>query len=271
MNKIVEFFNQLIVVDTETTGVDTNSAEIIEIASGQLLDNDWQTHTLLLGSLRPIPPEASAIHYISNRMIADLPTFDDQIDKLAEVLRLNSVVSMVAHNADFDRKMIKEAYARCFHFDEFKTFENQRDWICTWRLAKAVLGIDYGLIQYGLSYLRYYLDLDVPDELPVHRADADVITCGRLLEKLLNLAIEKNLVDPTEDILPQLISLCWDPIPITKWSIGKKYAGRELSEIPTNYYMWALQNIDELNETNSRYNLDLATSVEKILSERGVI
>ncbi len=70
---------------------------------------------------------------------------------------------------------------------------------------------------------------------------------------------------------PDPITLPIDPIPITKWSIGKKYAGRDLEDIPTDYYLWAIANIDELNETNSRYNRDLTNSVEKILTERDII
>lgn len=271
MDKIIEFFNSIIVVDTETTSVDTSKAEIIEVASGRLLDGDWYTSELLLGSLRPIPPEASAVNHISDRMIANLPTFDDKMDEIDSILHSDTVKSMVAHNANFDRKVLAESYRRCNEQERYHQFDQEREWICTWRLAKAVLGIDYDRMQYGLSYLRYFLDLDVDDDLAAHRAAVDVITCGRLLERLLSLAIERNLVDPTEDILPQLISLCWDPIPITKWSIGKKYAGRNLQDIPSDYYLWAIVNIDELNENHSRFNQDLAKSVEDILSERGVL
>ncbi len=271
MDNIKEFFNKTRIVDTETTGIEADTSELVEIASGKLIDNEWQVKEILLKPLRPIPPEASAIHHISNRMIADQPLFDDAINDIGDILDLDSVEVMVAHNSEFDRQILEVSYARCFKFDEFKPFDKKENWICTWRLAKAVLGVDYERIRYGLGFLRYYLDLDVSDDLPAHRAAADVTTCGRLLEKLLDVAIEQNVVDSNNEISSQLIKLCWDPIKITKWSIGRKYSGWELSEIPTDYYFWAIANIDELNEKNSRYNMDLATSVEKILSNRGVI
>lgn len=271
MNKIADFFNKVRVIDTETTGLESNTAELVEIASGKLVDGEWQTKDILLKTLRPIPPEASAIHYISNRMVANQATFDESINEIGDVLDLDSVEVMAAHNSEFDRQMLEASYARCYKFDELSPFDEKRNWICTWRLAKAVLGVDYARVQYGLGFLRYHLDLNVSDDLPAHRAAADVTTCGRLLEKLIELAAEKNIINANDEILPQLIKLCWDPITINKWTIGKKYAGRDLNDIPTDYYMWALQNIDELNENNSRYNLDLATSIENILINRGVI
>ena len=271
MNYIEDFFNKVRVIDTETTGIDSDTSEVIEISSGKLVDNEWQTKEILLKPLRPIPPEASAIHYISNRMVADQAIFDEVLDEIGDVLDLDSVEIMVAHNSEFDRQMIQASYTRCYKMDEFKPFNEKRNWICTWRLAKAVLGIDYERVQYGLGFLRYYLDLNVSDDLVAHRAAADVTTCGRLLEKLLEIAIEKNLIDSNSEISMQLIKLCWDPLKITKWTIGKKYAGRDLSDIPTDYYMWAIANIDELNEKNSRYNSDLAGSIENILVNRGVI
>lgn len=268
MNQVQEFLTQVTVVDTETTGNDYNASEIVEVASGKFHDGEWNVLKTLVKPVRPIPPDASAIHHISNKMVASYPLFDDMLDIFDEILDYSNTKLMVAHNSDFDRKMLYEAYSRCFSFERFEPFENKENWICTWRLAKAVLGIDYQLMQYGLSYLRYYLDLDVSDELTAHRAEADVITCGKLLEKLLEIAIEKNLVDINEEIGDQLVSLCWNPIKVGVWYIGKKYKGSKLEEIPTDYYVWAIENLDELNEKHPNYNLDLATSVTKILEGR---
>ncbi len=274
MNKIEEFLKQVMVVDTETTGTDIKVAEVIEVAGGLFFDGSWITTSTLIKPKNPIPPEASAINFISNKMVADCLTFDDKIESVNKILGFSSkrkIGCMVAHNSNFDRMMLTEAYRRAQKLDLLMPFDEERKWICTWRLAKVVLGIDYNLVQYGMQYLRYRLDLDVDDELSAHRAEADVITCGKLIEKLLEIAIENEQVDPTKDILPQLVGLCWDPMPINKWTIGKKYAGCELNSIPNSYYMWALENIDELNDENPRFNRDLASAVEKILEDRGVI
>lgn len=273
MDNVAEFLDQIMVVDTETTGTDVKVAEVIEVAGGLFANNNWTTTSTLIKPNNPIPPEASAINFISNKMVADYPTFDDKIESVNEILglELGNIKCLVAHNSNFDRMMLIEAYRRVQKLDLLMPFDEERKWICTWRLAKVVLGIDYNLVQYGMQYLRYRLDLEVDDELSAHRADADVMTCGKLIEKLLEIAIENEQVDPTKDILPQVVGLCWDPVPIDKWTIGRKYIGCELDSIPNSYYMWALENIDELNDENPRFNRDLANAVEKILEERGII
>ncbi len=273
MNKIEEFLDQIMVVDTETTGTNVKVAEVIEVAGGIFANGNWTTISTLIKPSNPIPPEASAINFISNKMVANCLTFDDEIELVNEILRLelDNIKCLVAHNSNFDRMMLVEAYRRAQKLDLLMPFDEERKWICTWRLAKVVLGIDYKSIQYGMQYLRYLLDLDVDNELSAHRADADVMTCGRLIEKLLEIAIENEQIDPTKDILPQIVGLCWDPMPINKWTIGKKYIGCELDSIPNSYYMWALENIDELDDENPRFNRDLANAVEKILEDRGVI
>ena len=267
-NKIQSFLNQVTIVDTETTGIETDSSEIVEIASGTYINNNWSVDEQLLGTVKPIPPEASAIHFISNRMVRGLPNFSQQLDRVAEILNLGKTSYFVAHNADFDRQMIVRAYEKSFESNDQVSFiKNKNNWICTWRLAKAVLGIDYERQQYGLSYLRYSLNLDVPDDLPAHRAAADVLTCCKLLEKLIDLAYENHFIRDNDDIGEKLVSLCWNPVQVNTWPLGK-HKGKKLDDIPTDYYVWALDNLDLFNESSANYNMDLADSVANVLENR---
>jgi len=271
MEKIKEFLKTVNIIDTETTGIDFESSEIIEIASSRFIDDKLISKNLLIKPKNKIPPEASAIHFISNKMVENSLYFETALDSINNFLDIKNTNVMVAHNADFDRQMLKTEYLRASKLNELKPFDNQQKWICTWRLAKAVLGIDYARIQHGLSFLRYYLELDVDDDLIAHRAKTDTIICGKLLIKLIEIALKRELIDISKNIKTQLINLCWNPITITTWTIGKKYSGYKLEDIPNDYYMWALQNIDQLNEKNANYNLDLANSIEKILIDRGII
>ena len=268
MQQIKDFLSKVTVVDTETTGIDFDESEIIELATGRyndLQNDDLNVFSVLIKPIHDIPPEASSVNYISNRMVANQPIFDEMLEVFDEMFKFNDTHFMVAHNAEFDRRMIETAYGRVFASDRFKPFDEERRWICTLRLAKVILSDEN--IKHNLGYLRYYLDLDVPDDMVAHRADTDVITCGKLLEKLIELAVEKDLLNLDEDLEEQLLSLCWNPIKIKFWPFGK-HKGKALKEIPTDYYMWAIEKMDCLNEENSNYDNDLATSVGKILESR---
>ena len=78
-NNIQQFLKEVLVIDTETTGLlDKEDSEIIEIAAGKYdSSNELSIEDRLFGSVSPMPPEASAVNYISNRMIEGLPTLAD--------------------------------------------------------------------------------------------------------------------------------------------------------------------------------------------------
>ena len=278
MDYIEKLYQDVMVVDTETTGLDYDSSEVIEVAGGHRTDGNWEVNQSLLRPNNSIPPEASAIHFISNRMVDNEKTFEDNINQIRDILGIrqsspmvthssgdDQTKIMVAHNSEFDRKMLASEFNRIGA--DFSKFANKTSWICTWRLAKIVLGVNYDRMQYNLNFLRFYLDLDVPEHLTSHRADADVITCGRLFEHLVDAAIETNIVDPNQDLGEQLIELCWGHIPITIWGFGK-HKGKPLVDVPIDYLLWAIGNMDILNEKNAKYDNDLAKSLEKILESR---
>ena len=266
MNKIQEFLQGVTILDTETTGVNFKEDQIIEVAGGRLVNGEWIVKELLMGSTKPIPPGASAVNYISNNMIKGLPTFSQCYDSISDTISLSDTVYMVAHNSNFDRRIMVASYDRDSNTD-FDKFRVQEDWICTWKLSQQLLGHRYDEIKYGLSYLRYLLELDVDDDLPAHRAAADVTTCGKLLEKLVDLAVEYDFLDPTDNIGEQLQRLCWKPLDITMWPLGK-HKGKKIKDVPTDYLLWCIEKIDLLNESHAKYDKDLAQTVEKVLESR---
>ena len=269
MNQFENFINQATVIDTETTHVDIEKAELVELATGRLLDNTWQVINLMYGTNNPIPPEASAVHNISNRMVKGLPRFDQNTEESMEIMFLGNTEWFVAHNSNFDKAVLEKHFSQAMIYQHFKRFSYQSRWICTFRLAKHFLSNDLDDISsYSLSYLRYYLDLDVDPDLPAHRADADVTTCGKLLEFLIDYGVNTDRIDPGMPIGPQLTDICWSPIPITVWGFGK-HKGQKLSEIPSSYFMWCLTNFDSLDPNSQSYDIDLATSVERELVSRG--
>lgn len=263
-------FNKLaatcVVLDTETTNIDVNEAEIVEIAHTTSFNTDACNVVVeRFRPIRPIPPEASAVHHITMRMLKGKPTFSQSIDTI-ERLFANQPAYFIAHNSDYDRKVLVESCKRDNADSLAADFSNTK-WICTWRLAKAVLGVDYSKFQYNLSYLRYALNLDVSDELGAHDGFADVTVCAKLFETLVEMAYMEKKIYPDQDLGEQLYNLCWAPKKVETWPFGK-YKGQSLNAIPTDFYIWAIENIDLLKEDHEKYDIDLATSVGNILEAR---
>ncbi len=88
------------ILDTETTGLQPQ-AEIVQIA---ILSSDGET---LLNSLCkptiPISPDASAIHHITDAMVADAPEFADILPEIASAIAGKDTL---IYNAKFDCKVI---------------------------------------------------------------------------------------------------------------------------------------------------------------------
>ncbi|WP_440530337.1 3'-5' exonuclease [Serratia nevei] len=91
-----------LVLDTETTGLD-DKAEIIEIAvidaHGKVLLN-----TLVRPS-KPIPPEATAIHGITDEMVKDAPAWPEVSPQLCSLI---SGKTIAIYNAEYDIRLLEQ-------------------------------------------------------------------------------------------------------------------------------------------------------------------
>lgn len=93
-------------VDTETTGM---SPEDVVIEVGVV---DLQGETLFESFIKPpipIPPDAIAVHHITEDMVAEAPPWKDAWGVLKTVLS-DRFVGM--YNADFDLRMMKQTHRR---------------------------------------------------------------------------------------------------------------------------------------------------------------
>ena len=98
--------NDWVILDTETTGMDTN-AEIVEIA---IIGCDREI--LINTRVRPsseIEPGASDVHGICREHLADAPNAAAIWDRLQAVIEHKIVI---AYNEAFDRRMLKQTAAR---------------------------------------------------------------------------------------------------------------------------------------------------------------
>lgn len=75
----MELQRPICVFDLETTGLNRENDRIVEISVVKMLSTDpgtWQTKTKRLNPQMPIPPQVSAVHGITDEMVAGCSTFE---------------------------------------------------------------------------------------------------------------------------------------------------------------------------------------------------
>jgi exodeoxyribonuclease X len=164
---------KLIFLDTETTGTGVDD-RLCQLA----FKTKEETFSELFKPPIKIPPEASAVTHITNKMVADKDTFRESKDysRIKKLLEEHDRV-LVAHNALFDVGMLARESIVTSNF------------ICTLRIARY-LDKENKFTMYNLQYLRYALDLEV--EAQAHDALGDVIVLEALFNRLF-AAIKKEV------------------------------------------------------------------------------
>ncbi|WPK38744.1 DNA polymerase exonuclease subunit [Pseudomonas phage Cassandra] len=253
--RLKELLESLIILDTETTHLDTRVAEIIELGIASYT-NKW-TYSSELFKPRvnhaQITPKISSITGITDRMVEGKPTFADVVDQYKSITNCQLIV---AHNAPYDKKVLER-------YD----IASSTNWLCTLKLARYAYQTDPTFEEFKLSYLRYKLMLDIPDDFVAHRAGEDAYMCGVLLERIVTDLESKNKLDSDIPYADQLIEISNKPLMLSSMPFGK-HKDKPLDEVPMDYWIWALNNLDALDETKPEYNRDLAYTLEQYLSDK---
>jgi DNA polymerase III epsilon subunit-like protein len=214
--------NKLIFFDTETTG-NTENDSLVQIAYGDGSEN-------FTGLYKPsikIPPEASAVHHITNKMVEGKPSFKESGD-LPKIKKLfedkDSIV--VAHNAPFDLMIIK------------KEDIVPNKFICTLRLARY-LDPEGKIDRYNLQYLRYLLDLDV--DATAHDAMGDVLVLEKLFERLKNKMMQEENLDENK-VIEKMIEISSHPSLLRTFNFGKHNGKKieDVAKVDRGYLEWLL-------------------------------
>jgi DNA polymerase-3 subunit epsilon len=158
---------EFLAVDTETNGLSGDDCELTEVGAvlvgGGELHDRWSS---LVRTSAPLRRGIQRFTGITQAMVDGAPSLEDVLPRLAELLAGRV---MVAHNAPFDRRVLRQAFGRI-----------GLEWpnppvICTAALARALLPLQRAR---GLSVLADALGIEVQQ---AHRALADAETCGRVL------------------------------------------------------------------------------------------
>ena len=158
---------ELLVVDTETNGLGGELCEVTEVGmvlvGGGELHDRWSS---LVATVAPLRRGIQRFTGITQGMVDAAPAPEPVMRELAA--RLEGRV-LVAHNASFDRRVLRQAFDR-----------SGLEWpnppvLCTASLARALLPLQR---ERRLSALADALGIDVE---VVHRALPDAETCARVL------------------------------------------------------------------------------------------
>ncbi len=158
---------EFLVIDTETNGLGGDACEMTEVGAvlvgGGELHDRWSSVTRCSAPLRRGIQRFTGI---TQAMVDAAPDLEQVLPELAQ--RLSGRV-MVAHNAPFDRRVLRQAFDRV-----------GLDWpdppvLCTASLARVLLPLQR---ERKLAVLADALGIEVG---AVHRALADAETCARVL------------------------------------------------------------------------------------------
>ena len=123
------FDRDLIIIDTETTGMSALHDRVIELAMIRISKNKIvDKFTTLLNPETRISPFISSFTGITNKDLKDAPLFGDVKNRVLELL---DDAVFVAHNARFDYSFIKTELKRTGVNYKSKTF-------CTVRLSRRL-------------------------------------------------------------------------------------------------------------------------------------
>ncbi len=225
-----------ICLDCETTGLDTDNDQIIEVAAIRFTcENEIDRIHSLVKPSGKIPAESTKIHNITDEMVADQPSITEVLPGFLEFIGKDIVIG---HGVNFDITVINN-HAKKYKVSTAGLSNNKI--IDTLRLARY-----YGESPNNtLEVLRRHFN--IPGE-GAHRALNDVKTTISVFKHLT------TTFHTTED----LFKILDKPIPMRRMPLGK-YKGRLFTEIPLNYLQWA---------AHQKFDKDLLYSLRRELKNR---
>ncbi|MBI2743076.1 MAG: DUF3820 family protein [Chlamydiales bacterium] len=197
--------------DTETTGTRYDKDHIIEIAAFDPVQN--RTFVQFVNPGVPIPPEATAIHHISDEMVKDAPSWKE-VGRMFEEFCGTGIV-LIAHNNDsFDKLFLEDAYKRAEMPVPQWTYIDSLKWSRKYRSD---------LPRHTLQSLREVYQISANQ---AHRALDDVMVLCQIFSQMIDdLSME------------QVLELLSKPTKLDRMPFGK-HQGKILSSIPKDYVAW---------------------------------
>lgn len=167
------------ILDIETTGGKYNEEGITEIAIYKYDGHEVVDQFIsLVNPEREIQPFVVNLTGINSNMLRHAPKFYEVAKRIVEI---TEDCIIVAHNAQFDNRILKTEFKRL-------GFEFERKTLCTVQLSKKLIP---GQASYSLGKLVRSLGIPVSDR---HRASGDALATVKLFKMLLDKDTTKSII-----------------------------------------------------------------------------
>ena len=220
----------IVVIDTETTGLSPHHDELIQIAAARLECGeitDW-----FITFVNPGRPLSDEIIHLTNIHDSDLAVAPTPQEALADLVEFSGDATMVAHNASFDRGFVTR------HPEGYPLLENR--WVDTLDLSRIALP---RLKSHRLIDLVHAFGAPIS----THRADDDVAATCVIYRILLAAVISmpEDLVHAiagmdvdnewqTVHVFRQLVNVLQDPVSSSRPLFSLRELRRQrILELPT--------------------------------------
>lgn len=219
--------------DTETTGIKSATDRIVEIAG--FCSSTGEEFCAFVQPGIPIPAEASAVHNITDEMVADAPTWKEVGQQFIDFCGPDAI--LIAHNGDaFDIRFLRaESERHGIELPEWRMIDTLK-WARKYRPD---------LPRHSLQFLREMYGIPANN---AHRALDDVI----VLRDLFELMIDDLSIETVHDLLHSQQQ-------INRMPFGK-HRGKSLEEVPASYWKW----LDKEGALDKPENVALRNAVEEL-------
>lgn len=182
----------LVVFDTETTGLDTTSDDIVQIAALKIKNNEIIDRlNIFLETDKEIPAKLGDIDNPLIKEYAASPHFGRK-EGLMKFIEFSRGTTLVGHNVEFDYNILDENLKRDAGFHNLKDEIPER--FDTLRLCQILFP---GLFSYKLKDLLTAFKLDGENS---HLADDDIVATKSLMEHIGN-CLTPEVLDNQKEIL----------------------------------------------------------------------
>jgi DNA polymerase-3 subunit epsilon len=176
---ILELPSDYTVIDIETTGLDPQYDEIIELSAMKVKSDIAADTFSTLCRVEKIDPFITELTGITNDMVKNAPEIKEGLESFVSFVGDSTVIG---HNVNFDINFI---YDNCLNALE-KPFYN--DFVDTLRLARKVCT---SLEHHRLSDVLKYYDIQLEQK---HRGLSDCVATHKIYVKLKETIVNNNII-----------------------------------------------------------------------------